>query len=259
MIQGDCRDVLGTHKADLIYLDPPYLTGRDFFTREGVFAYTDKYSSMREYLEFIGPVLRGCSHALRKGAHLWIHLDHRVVHQIKCLADSFLSLRSMGEVVWETCNANKSERHFGNTHNTLLIYSKGPSKPFNFTEPSCREPYSDQSLAAHFKLADERGRYRERVVGGKTYRYHACDGRKIGSIWSDIPSMGANSPWSSESTGYPTQKPLKLLRRIVALSTTEGNDVLDPMCGSGAMLRAAESLGRHAIGYDIGEEAAKLA
>jgi site-specific DNA-methyltransferase (adenine-specific) len=106
----------------------------------------------------------------------------------------------------------------------------------------------------HFTQTDEHGRrYRERAIGGRTYRYFADEGRAIGSVWADCPAMTANTPLRSETTGYPTQKPLKLLDRIVRASTQAGALVVDPFCGSGTTLVAAAKLDRAFVGCDVGE------
>ena len=104
----------------------------------------------------------------------------------------------------------------------------------------------------HFKNLDEDGRYyRIRNVNGKEYYYYADEGRFIGNLWNDISSMQANSPISSESTGYPTQKPLDLLRRIISTSSNKNDIVLDPFCGCGTAMVAANELDRRWVGIDI--------
>jgi site-specific DNA-methyltransferase (adenine-specific) len=103
----------------------------------------------------------------------------------------------------------------------------------------------------HFTHRDEAGRlYRERVIRGKTYRYYADLGRRLGSVWTDVPAMVANTPLRRESTGYPTQKPERLLERIVRASSQEGAIVADLMCGSGTTLVVAARLGRRFVGGD---------
>src|SRR5690606_35846766 len=93
-------------------------------------------------------------------------------------------------------------------------------------------------------------RYRERTINGKTYRYYADAGRRLGSVWTDIPAMRANTPIVKEATGYPTQKPEALLSRIIRAASLPGGRVLDPMCGSGTTLVAAAKLGRRWAGID---------
>lgn len=140
------------------------------------------------------------------------------------------------------------------THQTILVYARGKEMMWNADEPTLREPFADTSLRMHFQRKDETGRhYRERVIAGKAYRYYADQGRRLGSVWTDCPAMNANTPLTSETSGYPTQKPLRLLERIVLAATAPGSRVLDPMCGSGTTLVAAERLGRPWLGIDRGE------
>jgi site-specific DNA-methyltransferase (adenine-specific) len=112
----------------------------------------------------------------------------------------------------------------------------------------------------HFKHVDAEGRrYRERVINGKAYRYYADEGRRLGSVWTDIPGMVANTPLRREATGYPTQKPERLLERIVRASSLPGGVVADLMCGSGTTLVAAARLGRRFVGGDKSDVAFQVA
>jgi site-specific DNA-methyltransferase (adenine-specific) len=112
----------------------------------------------------------------------------------------------------------------------------------------------------HFTRQDGNGRwYRERTLAGRTYRYYADEGRAIGSLWTDCPAMNANTPLRRETTGYPTQKPMKLLERIVRASTHAGARVIDPFCGSATSLVAASRLGRSFVGCDVGAIAIETA
>jgi len=122
---------------------------------------------------------------------------------------------------------------------------------WNSGDKALREPFAETSLRMHFTQTDAHGRrYRERAIGGRKYRYFADEGPKLGSVWSDCPAMNANTPLTRETTGYPTQKPVSLLDRIVRAATRDGSRVLDPMCGSGTTLVAALGAGRHAVGID---------
>jgi site-specific DNA-methyltransferase (adenine-specific)/adenine-specific DNA-methyltransferase len=104
----------------------------------------------------------------------------------------------------------------------------------------------------HFNKVDSDGRkYRERIVNGKSYIYYAEDGKLVGSVWNDISSMAANSPILNESVGYPTQKPEKLLERIISAVTKEDSLVFDCFMGSGTCQSVAMRLKRRFIGADI--------
>jgi site-specific DNA-methyltransferase (adenine-specific) len=187
---------------------------------------------------------------------MWLHLDHRAVHEAKLACDRVFGRKAfLGEVVWATGNgARGARRGPAITHQTLLLYARGRSFVWNGRDPNLREPFAKTSLAMHFARVDELGRrYRERHIGGRTYRYYVEHGRALGSVWSDCPSMAANTPLRIETTGYPTQKPLRLLERIVRASSREGGLVVDPFCGSGTALVAAARHGRSFVGCDVGE------
>jgi site-specific DNA-methyltransferase (adenine-specific) len=187
---------------------------------------------------------------------MWLHLDHRAVHEAKVACDRVFGRGAfLGEIVWVPGNgARGARRGPAVTHQTLLLYAAGREPVWNGRDPALREPFAPTSLAMHFNAVDARGRrYRERTIAGKTYRYYADEGRALGSVWTDCPAMIANTPLRREATGYPTQKPLKLLDRVVRASSHEGGLVVDPFCGSGTTLVAAARLGRRFVGCDVGE------
>lgn len=247
-----CTDALhlGSHaaarSAQLVYLDPPFGAGGTWgarardpagtaklprMRRNGPLAYTDRWPSMDAYIAWLEPRLVVVRDCLAGDGTMWLHLDHRAVHHAKVLCDRVFGRRTfLGEIVWAHGNgARGTRRGPGATHHTLLLYAAGPKFIWNTRDPSLREPFAATSLAMHFTHVDSAGRrYRDRTVAGKTYRYFAEEGRALGSVWSDCPSMIANTPLRREATGYPTQKPIKLLERIIRASTRVGGLVVDP-------------------------------
>src|SRR5450432_2026023 len=201
------------------------------------------------------PRLAAVREALSPVGSLWLHLDHRAVHDAKVLADRVFGRAAFqGEVIWVPGNGGKRRGGPSVTHQTLLIFARGKDLIWNGDDPALRERHAETSLRMHFTNVDGDGRrYRDRHVSGKTYRYYADLGRRLGSVWTDCPSMRANTPLIKEATGYPTQKPEALLERIVRASSLATSRVLDPMCGSGTTLVAAERLGRAWLGIDRGE------
>ena len=249
--------------VELAYLDPPFGVGASFGARgrgggaraEGRVAYVDKWPSIDAYLTWLQDRLAVVRDALGAKGTMWLHLDQRAVHEAKVVCDRVFGRQAFqGEVVWATGNgARGARRGPATTHQTLLVYARGRGFVWNGRDPALREPFATTSLAMHFTKVDARGRrFRERTIAGKTYRYYAEDGRALGSVWTDCPAMVANTPLRREATGYPTQKPLKLLDRIVRASTRRGGLVLDPFCGSGTTLVAAARLGRPFVGCDRG-------
>lgn len=270
---GDCLDLvpaLAKRRGpfQLVYVDPPFNAGgqrkarRDKGSRaSGEDAYLDSWGGVDAFLKMLGPRLEVFRDALSDDGSLWLHLDYRAVHDAKLLLDAVFGRGSFaGEVIWVPGNGGRRRNAPSVTHQTLLIYRRGKTMVWNTRAMELREPYAATSRRMHFTHKGSDGRlYRERVINGKAYRYYADQGRLLGSVWTDCPAMSANTPLTRETTGYPTQKPETLLRRIIAGATIEGASVLDPMCGSGTTLAAALSLGRRATGCDRSALACEIA
>ncbi len=265
LVHGDAND-LGAHiepgTADLAYLDPPFKVEKSFRARVaagsralGPVAYDDTWPSLATYLAWLETRLAVVRELLSPRGSLWLHLDSRAVHEAKIVCDRvFGPRRFRGEIIWVPGNGSKSKSGPGMGHQTLLLYARGKDPLWNGKDAALREPFAATSQAMHFQRSDEDGRrYRDRLVNGKTYRYYADEGRALGSVWADCPAMAANTPLRAETTGYPTQKPLKLLDRIVRATTEDGSLVVDPFMGSGTTLVAAAALKRRFVGCDVGE------
>ncbi|HEX3594087.1 MAG TPA: site-specific DNA-methyltransferase [Polyangiaceae bacterium] len=264
VLEGDCLSQIAKAVElggpfDLVYADPPFNAGGTRGAREGRGsraqgrpAYADAWGGIDAFLSVLEPRLAAMRDALSKRGSLFLHLDWRAIHEAKVLADRVFGRPAFrGEIVWVPGNGARRVNGPSMTHQTILVYSRSSEMVWNTKGSSLRERYAETSLAMHFRHVDPSGRrYRERTIGGKAYRYFADEGRKLGSVWSDCPAMTANTPLTRETTGYPTQKPLKLLDRIVRVATHEDGRVLDPMCGSGTTVVAALAAGRRAIGID---------
>jgi site-specific DNA-methyltransferase (adenine-specific) len=252
-------------KVDLIYLDPPFATGRRFSltTATGssrrasaeLDAYDDRLDDPGAFLGALAPRLALARRLLSPAGLLFLHLDARASHGAKLLLDEiFGPHRFRGEIVWIPGNGGKGRgRFFSLQHQVILAYSRGDTWTFRGDDPALRQPFAPGSLDSHFRNVDAQGRrFRRRVINGKEYVYYADQGRLVGSVWGDLPAMHANSPLFDESTGYPTQKPEKLLERILRACSRPGDLVADLCCGSGTTLVAAERLGRRWVGCDLG-------
>ncbi len=267
LARADALDVgrwVRAGSAQLVYLDPPFNVGASFGARlgkgraraTGPVAYRDRWATVEAYVAWLQPRVAAARDALGGDGTLWLHLDHRAVHEAKVACDRIFGRGScVGEIIWATGNgARGARRGPAVTHQTLLVYVRGRGFVWNGRDPALREAFATTSLSMHFSRKDDDGRrYRERTIAGKTYRYFADEGRALGSVWTDCPAMNANTPLRKETTGYPTQKPLKLLDRIVRASSLPGGLVVDPFCGSGTTLVAAAKLGRRFAGSDVGE------
>ena len=266
LVQADALallDLVAPGSADLAYLDPPFKVEKSFGARlergssraQGPVAYDDTWASLETYLSWLEERIAVVREALSPRGTMWLHLDQRAVHEAKGVCDRvFGPKRFRGEVIWVPGNGSKSRTGPGMSHQTLLLYARGPDPIWNGKDPSLRAPFAATSLDMHFTNVDDDGRrYRDRVVGKKTYRYYADEGRALGSVWTDCPSMAANTPLRAETTGYPTQKPLKLLDRIIRATSDVGSLVVDPFCGSGTTLVAAAAAQRTFAGSDVGD------
>jgi site-specific DNA-methyltransferase (adenine-specific) len=280
LAHGDALDVCASlpdaERFDLVYLDPPFGVGATMTARltagqrrgaqqaeSGPAAYEDR-DDAGALVALLTPRLAAIQRRMAPGATLYLHLDHRAVHEAKVAADGVFGRGAfLGEVSWSPGNGARGARGFSVTHQTLLVYARRPDERqlvvYNAADPALRESYADTSLKMHFRQVDADGRrYRERVINGKAYRYYADEGRRLGSVWTDIPGMAANTPLRREGTGYPTQKPEKLLERIVRASSREGQTVADLMCGSGTTAAVAARLGRRFVAGDRSELAVTL-
>jgi site-specific DNA-methyltransferase (adenine-specific) len=274
LLLGDCLDLLPglaaseRERFDLVYVDPPFNTRSHHGVRKGAGsrargerAYRDAWSGIDAFLGMLEPRLCAVRDVMSRSGSLFLHLDHRTVHEAKVLADRVFGAGGFrGEIIWIPGNGARARSGPSVTHQTILVYARGRDMIWNTDDAALREPYAATSLRMHFSRKDARGRsYRERRIAGKTYRYYADAGRKLGSVWSDCPAMRANTPLLGEATGYPTQKPEALLERIVRAASVPESRVLDPMCGSGTTLAVAARLGRRWAGIDASEAAHAVA
>ena len=280
LAHADALDVCARLPAavgfDLVYLDPPFGVGATMAARleagqargarkaeSGPDAYEDR-DDPDALAAMLAPRLAAIRGRMTPGATLYLHLDHRAVHEVKVMLDGVFGRGAfLGEIIWSPGNGARGARGFSVTHQTLLVYARRPDERqlvvYNAADPALRESYAATSLKMHFRSVDADGRrYRERVINGKAYRYYADEGRRLGSVWTDLPGMVANTPLRREGTGYPTQKPEGLLERIVRASSREGQTVADLMCGSGTTAAVAARLGRRFVAGDRSELAVTL-
>jgi site-specific DNA-methyltransferase (adenine-specific) len=264
-----CRHLGAAPLFDLVYLDPPFNVGGEFVARlergqarglkkgaSSPRAYDDSWGGRHRFLAMLRPRLAAVHQLLTPRATLYLHLDHRTAHYAKVMCDDLFGAGAFrGEIIWVPGNGGRRKRGPSITHQTILVFTKDTSATgkfiWNEADPMLREPYADTSLEMHFRSRTADGRaFRERRIGPRTYRYYADAGRRIGSVWTDAPAMVANTPIRREATGYPTQKPERLLERIIRASSLPGDVVADLMCGSGTSLVVAARLGRRFIGAD---------
>lgn len=232
----------GGQFVDLIYMDPPYATGQTFKTKDGVVAFEDK-GSPSQVAHWICHTVNRLTEIMKEGAVIVIHVDFRLSHLIRFILESGNSpLVLVNTIVWNYRRWPVKTKAFQRMHDDLLVYSKGEIKTFN-TELG---PLADSTIKT-FKGKKQVAQYD--ATGKRKPGKEAEDsqGTPLSDVWTDI---GIIAPVSKERTGYPTQKPLKLLERIVKAFSNPGDMVLDPCAGSGTTAVAAYSLGRSCIAVD---------
>ena len=273
--------------VDLIYLDPPFNSNRNYaapigsaaagaaFKDAWTFEDTDDAwwgeiaeahpalykvldaagavggAGAKAYLIYMAVRLLEMQRILKETGSVYLHCDPTMSHSLKLLLDAIFGGDNFrNEVVWSYRRWPAKQNNFQKMHDILLKYGRSKESTWN----QLYEPLADSTLKADgglkiLNVFDEDGK---RMRGDKTGE------KSPGAPLRDVWNIGILSPTSKERTGYPTQKPLKLLERVIQASSNEGDMVLDPFCGCATTLVAAERLRRQWIGIDISELALQL-
>ncbi len=207
---------------------------------------------MGAFLYWLGVRLMEMHRVLRQDGTLYLHCDPTASHYLKLMLDAIYGRQNFrNEIIWHYRRWTAASRNFQRMHDVLLRYTKSDAFTFNLLY----EPYGDWIDKDYRYVDEETGRrWRWHTVKGKRYKVFLEDrdrGVKLNDVWQ-IPYLGSTA---KERTGYPTQKPLALYRRIIKASSNEGDIVLDPFCGCATTPVAAEQLGRQWVGIDIWDKA----
>jgi site-specific DNA-methyltransferase (adenine-specific) len=258
VIHADNLAVLGataSDSIDLIYIDPPFNTGR-MQTRPQLRTERDdqgdrvgfagqRYRTVRlgsrsfadsfdDYLAFLEPRIVEAHRVLKPSGSFYFHIDYREVHYCKVLIDSVFGRQAfLNEVIWAYDYGARTKRKWPAKHDNILVYAKDPSRYVFNADAIDRIPYMAPSLVGPQKAA--RGKL------------------PTDTWWHTIVS-----PTGREKLGYPTQKPLAILKRIVVASSPPGGLVMDFFAGSGTLGQAARELGRAFILVDHSEQAIEV-
>jgi site-specific DNA-methyltransferase (adenine-specific) len=263
------RECVPDASIDLIYTDPPFNSGKPYFAtgkqHEGPrfhdtwrwdadafdHALTQSDARLAGALEALrsilgegdalafcaalAPCLTQLRRVLKTTGSLYLHGDPKMGAYLRLMLDALMGREHFrNEIVWAYRTGGAGKRNFARKHDVILFYTA--SDTYTFHPQKERVRYSKRFFDAQ---RDDEGYYADVLMR---------------DVW-EIPAV---INVSSERTGYPTQKPLALLERIVAASSNAGDAVLDPFCGSGTTLVAAQKLGRRYIGIDVNEEAVQL-
>jgi DNA modification methylase len=268
LIQGDNLQALAAlaeempQAVTLAYLDPPFLTGREHFhiartkqdtglvLRQEQSAFDDRWSSLNDYLEALEGRLRLIFELLAPQGSMVLHVDPKTSHYLKILCDEIFGAECFAsEIIWRYRRWPAKTRNFQRVHDVLLRYVKDPTVAPRFNQlyeplaPSTQKTWGDRKQRA---VTDDSGR---RLRSSKTAE--KSRGTPLGDVWE----IGIVAPVARERTGYPTQKPEALLRRLIEACSNPDDLVLDPYMGSGTTLNVACQLGRRALGIDVGHKA----
>ena len=214
--------------------------------------YSDQYPDEESYLRFLEQLISESHDLLNPEGVFCLHLDWRMTAQARILCDRiFGKERFLNEIIWAYESGGRSKRFFPRKHDNILMYAQSSRYHFDLTQvPLARGEHRKNHMA---RKIDENGRsYSSIMSGGKEYRYYDDDPVYPGDVWTDIGFLQQKDP---ERTGYPTQKPQKLLERLLKPVVCPGDLVVDLCCGSGTTLAVAEGLGCRYAGMDANPEA----
>ena len=258
ILLGDCLEILprfADGSFQLIYIDPPFNTGREqtrrtlrtvpdergdrtgfggrrYATR--LLAESSYRDSFDDYLSFLAPRLEHAHRLLAREGTLYFHIDYREAHYCKLLLDEVFGRECfLNELIWAYDYGARSRRRWPAKHDTILVYVRDPSAYHFDAQAVDREPYMAPGLVTAEK---------------------AARGKLPTDVWwhTIVPTRGA------EKTGYPTQKPEGILRRMVCASTRPGDWCLDFFAGSGTLGAVAAKLGRRYVLIDSSPRAVEV-
>lgn len=293
---GDSKELLKEVKSnsvDLIYIDPPYCTGRDFYH------FDDRFSSSADYRELlIRPLLQECHRVLTDIGNIVVHVEPKISHHIRIVLDDiFGEKRFKNEIVWISGGNHKSKKQLQRNHDTIIVYQKGVESIYNpehkeyadnvvkkaklcpyhskkyvttalvnrqpnvVQRPNLRYEWNGNFLQWHVSKErmqmlhdDNRLEYSKSTGIPRVKKYlEEMDGIPVKDVWSDIKQIQGN-----EKLDYATQKPVALLNRILKMFSNEDSIVLDPCAGSGTTGRSAIMTNRNYILFDINTDGKRL-
>lgn len=228
---GDNLNVIASlpdESIDMIYMDPPFNTG--ILRKNTAGSYTDWYD---DYVSFLSSRLELLKMKMKEEATIWIHLDYRESHYAKVLCDKIFGRENfVNEIIWSYDYGGRGKRCFPKKHDNILVYSKNPKKYYFDWNSVPRVPYMAPGLAGKVK---------------------AAKGKAITDVWwhTIVPTSG------KERVNYPTQKPVGLIKRAIAVCCPPGGVVLDAFAGSGSTAAAADICKRNWIMIDESKDAWK--
>lgn len=280
------------YEFQLIYLDPPYNTGRDFSD------FDDKFENIREYAyEFLKPRFELMKKLLTKTGVIVVHIEPKISHYVRLVMDDVFGIKNFqNEIVWKSGGNKKSSKKLMRFHDTILVYSNNTKYKYN----PLYIPYDEEYKKKNSLKKDKRGEYttsaahnsQPDIIQRPNLRYEwnghhkqwwwskekmqklhdddrlhynengiprvkkyldEMEGIPVRDLWLDIHQIQG-----SEKLDYATQKPVELLERIIKMYSDEFDNILDPFAGSGTLGRACLKTKRGYVMIDINEKGSKL-
>jgi len=255
----------------LIYIDPPFDVGADFsmnveigdesFTKKPSVieevAYRDTWGKGADsFIAMIYERLKLMHGLLADDGSIYVHCDWRVDSYMRLVLDDIFGKESFSNsLAWHYSGWNKKlSRSFEKRHDSILFYSKSENSVFNsyFQPWASKEEYVKARKQKVNKDSDDREYVLSDAGGGKRIKRYLDDVMRQGVVVDDVWNLDKINNSAKEALGYPTQKPITLIERIISASSNEGDLIADFFCGSGTTMAVAEKLGRKWIGSDLG-------
>jgi DNA modification methylase len=243
----------------MIYLDPPFFSGREYElnpSRGKGKGFDDRWrGGISDYLSWIKPRLEECYRVLGEKGSLYLHCNWYADAHLRLLLDEIFDREIRCEIVWDKgFRGTRRQRNWQQSHDLILYYTKTDQLTWN----EQLQDYADTEMKRYNKVDSDGKRFalikRRRTDGsvyyGKTY--------PEGKSYNDVIRLPLLSATSKERLGYPTQKPQALLELLIQTSTNPNDIVLDPFCGSGTTIAAAKRLSRKWVGIDISKSACRI-
>ena len=277
---------MASESVDLIYLDPPFNSKHNYAapigSRAAGAAFKDTWTlkdvdmewwadineanralyevldmarhvggkSTTSYLIYMAMRILEMHRILKETGSLYLHCDPTMSHYLKMVMDSIFRVSGFrNELVWCYTGNSTTKDKFLAKHDIILFYSKGKSSIFN----QQFLPYSEATIRRYNHVDEDGRRYKMSTLRNGLEKVYMKEGKPIEDWWKDIPVIR-----NTERLGYPTQKPLALLERMIKASSNEGDWILDPFCGCATACLAAERLNRKWVGIDISSKAVEL-
>jgi len=240
--------------VDVVYIDPPFNSNRHYELfwgdKQERLAFEDRFGNPLDYIEWMRPRILEIRRVLKPTGSCFFHCDWHIGHYSKVLLDQVFGYENFrNEIIWcYNRPGNSRIKNFIRSHDTIFYYVKSKQAPF-FVD-LVRLPYSKASKAREgYAKQGISGQFKEKIC-----RLHP-KGKFPPDWWDDIPPIRPNS---KERIGYPTQKPVDLIERMLLCSSKVGDIILDAFCGCGTTLVAAHKLNREWIGIDISPTACRV-